>query len=315
MSDEPSRDEAATGAVSGRSYVRTRPRGFAPWTPRPAKRQLIEQIQAILDEYREYLPMTARQVYYRLVGAYDFPKDTRSYDRLIETLARARRARMIPMHHIRDDRAEARGIPWGYEDPTAFWTSIRTSAEHYARPLDQGQPRAVEVWCEAAGALPMLARVTEPYGVAVYSSGGFESVGAKYQAAARIAYRTTPTVVLSVGDLDPSGLSMVDAAAEDVAAFVADMDAEPPTVTRLAVTPAQVEQFGLITAPQKSTDRRGEHMTETVQAEAMSPEQLTGIVREAVAAAVDLHALAEVQRRSAEEHRQINDEVTRLRQW
>ncbi|EXU86566.1 hypothetical protein [Streptomyces noursei] len=273
---------------------------------------LVEQIKAVLDEYREYLPLTARQVYYRLVGAYNYPKKKVAYDRLLETLGRARRARLIPMEHIRDDRAEARGVPSGYEDPAEFFASVRAAASDYARPLDQSQPTVVEVWCEAAGALPMLARVTKPFGVAVYSSGGFESLGAKYLAAERIAGRGRPTLVLSIGDLDPSGLSMVDAAAEDVAAFVDDLGAQPPTISRLAVTSEQVTTFDLPTAPQKDTDHRGEHMSETVQAEALSPEQLVRIVREAVAAAVDLPTLQEVRRRSAEERQAVVDAVAHL---
>lgn len=68
-------------------------------------------------------------------------------------------------------------------------------------------------------------------------------------------------------------------AGEDVATFAGELGAEPPTVTRPAVTAEQVAEYALPTAPQKSTDRRGDHMSETVQAEALSPDQLTAIVR------------------------------------
>ena len=53
---------------------RTRPRGFAPWTPSAA---LVERVQAVLDvlaEYQAHLPLTNRQVFYRLVA-------TRAYDK------------------------------------------------------------------------------------------------------------------------------------------------------------------------------------------------------------------------------------------
>ncbi|WBB60993.1 hypothetical protein O7599_00030 [Streptomyces sp. WMMC500] len=65
---------AGRDTVSGRAYTRTRVRGFAPWSPRPATQRLIEQTRAVLAEYRDFLPMTARQVFYRLVGAHGFPK-------------------------------------------------------------------------------------------------------------------------------------------------------------------------------------------------------------------------------------------------
>jgi hypothetical protein len=168
----------------------------------------------------------------------------------------------------------------------------------------------VEVWVEAAGMMPMIARVTSECGVAVYCSGGFESVGAKYDAAARLARRTVPTVVLSIGDQDPSGLALVDAAAEDVATFAGELGAEPPTVT--GWTAEQVAEYALPTAPRKSTDRRGDHMSETVQAEALSPDQLTAIVRAGLESVVDLAALDAVRRRSERERNELVAEMARI---
>ena len=299
--------------VSGRTYRRTRPRGFAAWSPKPDTMLLVDQVRAILDEYREHLPMTARQVFYRLVGAYQYPKEERAYDRLQETLNRARRARLIPMNAIRDDRAASAGHSGGYESPAEFWEGVRASAHYYARPLTEGQPRAVEVWIEAQGMMPMVAEVTREYGVVVYCSGGFESVCAKYDAAARIAYREVPTRVLSIGDYDPSGLSILDAAAEDVASFVEELGGTPPVVERLAVTEEQIAAYGLETAPQKGTDRRGDHMHATVQAEALSPTELTDLVRAGVEQAVDLRALAKVRARSERERQRLITKAERLR--
>ncbi|MFJ8351305.1 hypothetical protein ACIQ9J_34065 [Streptomyces sp. NPDC094153] len=304
---------AGRNTVSGRTYRRTRPRGFAPWSPRPEKLLLVEQIRQVLNEYRAYLPLTARQVFYRLVGHFGYPKDEQAYDRLQETLNRARRARLIPMGDIRDDRAEVMGLPGGYGSPQEWLQAVKASARSYARPLDQGQPRAIEVWVEAQGMMPMLARVTEPLGVAVYGSGGFESVCAKHGAALRIAHREVPTWVLSVGDYDPSGLSILDAAAEDVAVFVEELGGTVPTVKRIAVTEQQIAEYGLITAPQKRTDRRGEHMPATVQAEALGPDQLVDLVRAEVEELVDLQALERVKAASERERQKLVRKVERLR--
>ncbi|MFI7352129.1 hypothetical protein ACIBSR_38485 [Streptomyces sp. NPDC049936] len=304
---------ASRNTVSGRTYRRTRPRGFADWSPKPDTLRLVDQVRAVLDEYRAHLPLTARQVFYRLVGAFDYPKEEKAYDRLQETLNRARRARLIPMNAIRDDRAVSAGHSYGYNSPAEFWESVRTSARYYSRPLTEGQPRAVEVWIEAVGMMPMIAEVTQPYGVVVYCSGGFESVCAKHDAAARIAHREVPTSVLSVGDYDPSGLSILDAAVEDVVAFVAEMGGAPPTVKRLAVTEEQITEHRLVTAPQKRTDRRGEHMHATVQAEALDPTLLTDLVRAGVEEAVDLRALRRVQARAERERQKVVAKAERLR--
>ena len=69
-----------------------RPRGFIDWKPRAASQKLLTQIDTVLAEYVDHLPLTARQVFYRLVGAYDFPKLEKDYKRLQEALVRARRA-------------------------------------------------------------------------------------------------------------------------------------------------------------------------------------------------------------------------------
>ena len=52
------------GAIRGK----TRPRGFVDWKPQATTRALLDQVQGVLDEYANYLPLTVRQVFYRLVG-------------------------------------------------------------------------------------------------------------------------------------------------------------------------------------------------------------------------------------------------------
>ncbi|MFF3711911.1 hypothetical protein [Streptomyces phaeochromogenes] len=292
------------GTVSGRTYKRTRVRGFADWAPRPHVLALVDQVRAVLDENRAYLPMTARQVFYRLVGAHRYDKTEQAYARLLETLNRARRARLISMHAIRDDGGTSIGAG-GWDDTAQFWRSVRHTAEGYTHALDDGQPLAVELWVEAAGMVPMVARVAGEFGVTTYSSGGFDSVTVKHGAAQRIAWREVPTTVLHMGDHDPSGLSILDSAAEDISAFVADMGAPAPTFTRLAVTPAQIDRYRLPSAPQKATDRRGEHMRHTVQAEAMSPTELTAEVRAVLEAVVDLNALEATRQRGERERSEI----------
>jgi hypothetical protein len=60
----------------------TRPRGFAPWNPTAESRGLIEKVLAVLAEYGAYLPLTVRQIFYRLVGASGYEKTEAAYERL-----------------------------------------------------------------------------------------------------------------------------------------------------------------------------------------------------------------------------------------
>ena len=75
-------DEAILG---GAQRGRVRPRGFITgWTPRPDTCALLDQVRAILREYDAHLPLTLRQIFYRLVGVHDYEKTERAYDRLGE---------------------------------------------------------------------------------------------------------------------------------------------------------------------------------------------------------------------------------------
>ena len=44
-----------------------RPKGYAPWRPQNKTVRLIRQVKQALYEYQAYLPLTARQIFYRLV--------------------------------------------------------------------------------------------------------------------------------------------------------------------------------------------------------------------------------------------------------
>jgi hypothetical protein len=81
-----------------------RPRGFiTDWRPRAETHQLLDQTQAVLDEYRDQLPLTSRQIFYRLVGAHGYEKTELAYKRLTELLNKARLAGLVDMSAIRDD--------------------------------------------------------------------------------------------------------------------------------------------------------------------------------------------------------------------
>ena len=94
---------AISELFGGAERVHTRPRGFAPWSPRPETLELIARVNAVLGEYEDHLPLTLRQIFYRLVGAHGYEKTERAYERLGEHLVRARRAGLVSMEAIRDD--------------------------------------------------------------------------------------------------------------------------------------------------------------------------------------------------------------------
>lgn len=284
-----------TETVSGREYTSTRVRGFAPWNPRADTLRLVGRVQGILTRYQAQLPLTNRQIFYILVGSDEgYPKTEQAYARLCEMLNRARRARMIRFSAIRDDGTQSVGNP-GWASPAAFGRAVRYTAENYRHDLTDGQPYHSELWVEAGGMVPQAAAVAGDYGITVYSAGGFNGLTDKYETAQRLAGQDQPSIVFHCGDYDPSGLSIVDSLASDVTELVYGLEPLAQVeFRRIVVTPAQIEQYGLPSAPQKGTDRRGDYMAETVQAEALPPDVLAAEIRNAVEEVIDQDVLNEM---------------------
>jgi hypothetical protein len=272
---------------------RTRPRGFAPWNPRPESLALVQDVQAVLREYREHLPLSNRQVWYRLVGTRDFPKTERDYARLCEVVNRARRAGLIPFASIRDD-GPARYQSASWADPASFLADMMDDARRFRLDRQDGQPVRLWVLCEASGMAPMLARVANPYGVPVLTSGGFDSLTAKHDLAQELTETLetgTRVEVLHLGDLDPSGEHLFTSLAEDVGAMCRALCGAEPKFTRLAVTREQADRLKLPTAPPKPTDKR-QFTGDTVQCEAIAPDVLADILRNAIEARRDGETVA-----------------------
>lgn len=316
-----------------------RPKGFAAWAPKAETLVLIDAVKSVLVEYRDHLPLTVRQIFYRLVGQYDYDKTERAYSRLCEHLVRARRAGMIPFSAIRDDGTVGGG-GGGYEGPAEFWQGIAESADYYGRDRLEGQPVAIELWCEAGGMVPQMQRVARPYSIPVYSTGGFSSVTVTHEIAQRALQQERPTVFLHVGDFDPSGESIFEAMGTDAKSFlrsrvydqadrqgIAGEELEsilylgravpeglPDLVPkRVALTADQVDEYELPTAPPKATDTRSVNwLGDTCQAEAMPPDLLAEVVDEAIRAELDLDVYEDIVEREQEEREDIRSRLAEI---
>jgi len=179
-----------------------RPKGFAPWRPQRKTLVVLAEVKDILDEYRSELPLTARQIFYRLVGAYGYPKNENAYERLTNILVRARRSGRVPFESIRDDGASVLAC-MHYEDKEDFYKHVRELGENWTKNKLTNQEVDVRIYCEAAGMMPQIARVSHRYSVPVYSCSGFDSLTSKYDLAQDVSkaftYKGRRTVVLHWG--------------------------------------------------------------------------------------------------------------------
>ena len=269
----------------------TRKRGYVDgYNPQAKTVVLLNQIIGVLNEFRDHWPLTARQIFYRLVGAHGADKSEQFYGKLCHHLAMARRGRLIPFDAIRDDGVTTYPMD-RFADADAFRAYVKAKAANYRRDLMATQDIHIEVWCEAGGMLPQLVRIAKEYSIKCFSSGGFDSLTAKKDLADRICKIGKPCVVLHLGDFDPSGESIFNSVANDVSAFVradrlhAMVEVE---FRRIALTCDQVEELDLPTAPAKSSDSRAKAwIGGTCQLEALAPDQIAEILRTEILAVID----------------------------
>jgi hypothetical protein len=165
--------------------------------------------------------------------------------------------------------------------------------------------------------MPQLERVCEPYSIPVYSCSGFDSLSAKYQLKEACwrayVYQGRRTVILHLGDYDPSGESIFnDGLVDDVYAFLErDVPHKAPhevaIFERVALKAEHIERFNLPTAPPKDTDSRTKNWQgeATCQLEALPPDVLAGLLDATVKTYINLAIYDRDLKAEEEERRRI----------
>jgi hypothetical protein len=204
-----------------------------------------------------------------------------------------------------------------YADENAFYKHIHDEGKTYKRDKLARQTMNMRVYCEAAGMMPQLEKVCEPYSIPAYSCSGFDSLSAKYQLKESCwrayTYQGRQTVILHLGDHDPSGDSIFnDGLVEDIYAFLAKdvPHTEPHEVAafeRVALKAEHIERFDLPTEPPKKTDSRTRnwHGEAACQLEALPPDVLAGLLDATIKTYLNLAVYEEDRKAEAEDRRRI----------
>jgi hypothetical protein len=215
-------------------------RGYAEWNPKPEALHWVRATGQVLDEYRDYWPLSVRQLFYRLVADHGYAKSEAAYNKLTGYISRARRAGLLPWAAVRDGGL-GRTLGASYFDGADnFMDSIRSAARGMRLDRQRDQEAVVELWCEAGGMVPILSGIGRPYSCQVNTGGGYDSVTAKHNLAVRVRDRATEdrkTIILHVGDFDGSGEDMCNVLREDAQHMVASQ------VLRAAKDPASCGEW------------------------------------------------------------------------
>jgi hypothetical protein len=241
-------------------------------------------MHAMLDAINQIIggeetQITARHLFYRLVGQHVIPKTEAAYKALIAHLSKWRRSGEIPWESFADNTR------WHIRPPTfdGVADALQNTVENYRRDLWRDQSCYIEIWVEKDSIAGLVSHTANSWGVPVFVARGFASLSSLYSAAAtfrRQAASGKRIVIYHFGDFDPSGVA---AGAAIQNAFRADFNVSVEFV-RAAVTQEQISRLGLPTRPTKETDSRARNWTggECVELDTMPPTEIQDLVEQCI---------------------------------
>jgi hypothetical protein len=256
----------------------------------------LDALEAIVEEIN---PCSVRQTFYQAVVRGIVGKTEAEYDKVQRALVKLRRDGRIPYGWIAD------GTRWRIK-PTTFSSleaALKRTAETYRRALWDEASVYMEVWLEKDALSGVVHPVTSEYDIGLHPARGFSSLSFLAESAEAIIAIDKPAVILHLGDHDPSGRNAGEKIEQTLRELAPDADIY---FHRLAVTMEQIAELNLPLRPTKHSDSRARKFeTEfgqgSVELDAIHPDMLRQIVREAIEQFVDQHALAALKEAEASE--------------
>ena len=311
-------------------------------TFQPATRALIDQANAICSEYAASgLSLTLRQLYYQFVARGLIPNEQAAYNRLGAVISDARMAGEFDWDYIIDRTRNLQSSPT-WESPASL---LKAAGEQYRRDLWAPQKRRVEVWIEKDAAIGVIESVCTLNGVPYFSCRGYTSSSEMWSAAARIGEylrNGEKTLILHIGDHDPSGLDMTRDIEDRLRTFIhqdwanefmglgahtrgairasmrnkmrengskiEDLDS-PWQVRRIALTLEQIERYNPPPNPAKTTDARFQKyqdetgLDDSWELDALDPFVMETLIQEHIEGFRDDAALAKAERQQEVERK------------
>lgn len=237
--------------------------------------QLDEQIMAVL---REDHPQSVRHVFYRMTDprlTEPVEKSDRGYRHVQDRCVKLRRTGRIPYNWIADLSRQGY-FTNTYTDAGDF---IRQMGGFYRADLWRDADTRCEVWAESRSIASVMLADCKELAVDLYPCGGFSSLSFVHAAAQfhNASQDKRPLVIVYVGDYDPAGVLIDVSLKKELREHLrSDIDLD---FRRIAINEEQIETYELPTKPRKDGDKRSQHVTYSVEAEAMPSSTLRAILR------------------------------------
>jgi hypothetical protein len=249
---------------------------------RRTKSEIEALDEALIKIVARFEPVTVRQVFYQAVNWRLVPKDeTKGYRVVQRRLVALRKRGDVPYGCIVDGTRYVHGYQ-RYDDLDEFTTY---AAGLYRKDYWAASDVNVEVWLEKDALKGVLVpTVVNECGLGLHVTRGFASVTYLQEAAEDIEADGRPTYVYVLTDFDPSGVSIAEKVEQELTQRAPSSDI---LVNRLAVNREQIERWNLPTRPTKSSDTRASkfrriHGTDSVELDAIPPDRLRQLVKNAI---------------------------------
>jgi len=285
------------------------------WTPHRSEQ--LAQIKEVLEEWKDYLPMTLRQVYYQLVGKGYIENKRSTYSDLSGVIKWARLDGLIGWDVI-EDRTRSLSRKYSDESKEAFIEREKELfLKGYSRDLLTSQPNYVEVWIEKDALSSLFERVCNEYMIPFVVCRGFSSVSYIRDFVVRANKRRKSgqnITMLYFGDFDPSGMEMLESMKITI-----EEEFEVPGINyrRIALLRDDIHKYNLPHSPKalKESDSRAEKFIReygryAVELDALSPAVLSSKVRDAIEKELDMTTFE----KQIEIYQEELDELGKLRE-
>lgn len=267
-----------------------------------AKGPFLDAIKAVLEDLRDFWPLTDRKIHYELLNDPPlihaskphsrYENIPKAYKSVCELLTRARLAGEIPWEAIGDETRPV--VVWDcYRDSGTFLRGqIKEFLLGYARNLQQSQPNHIEIVGEKNTIENIVRPVAMEFCIPYTMGRGYSSIDPRHKMAVRFRKSGKKNLVLlTLADFDPEGEDIPHSFARSMRD---DFGIENIIPIKVALTRAQVSEFRL--PPKMKAKKEGSRYDvfvsrngdDVFELEAIKARQLQSLLRTAVRSVLDV---------------------------
>jgi hypothetical protein len=256
---------------------------------RATQAEMEQRLTDTLRIIERLRPASVRQVYHQAEIAGIVEKTEPGYDKVQRACVRLREHERCPFDWISDATRWMRKP----ESHSTIEAALRNTIENYRRAVWRVQNVYSEVWVEKDALAGTIYPVTAEYDVPLMVARGYSSLTFLHSAAQEIKAKGKPAFIYQLGDWDPSGQDAARHIEEKLREYAPGI---PIHFERLAVTEQQIIHWDRPTRPTKKSDTRAKNWEgDSVELDAIDPNRLRQIVRDAIERHIAPHRLSVIE--------------------